>query len=35
MTWLTTFVGPIGLEDVGAGFWGWVLSGNIVAIVFV
>lgn len=35
MTWLTVFVGPIGLEDVGAGFWGWVLSGNIIAIIFV
>ena len=35
MTWLTVFVGPIGLENVGANFWGWVLSGNIVAIIFV
>ena len=35
MTWLTVFVGPIGLANVGASFWGWVFSGNIVAIAFV
>ena len=35
MTWLTVFVGPIGLANVGASFWGWVFSGNVVAIVFV
>jgi hypothetical protein len=35
MTWLTVFVGPIGLEQAGPGFWGWVLSGNIIAIAFV
>lgn len=35
MTWLTVFVGPIGLESVGSRFWAWVLSGNVVAVIFV
>lgn len=35
MTWLTVFVGPIGLANEGARFWAFLLSGNIVAIVFV
>lgn len=35
MTWLTVFVGPIGLEQAGPSFWAFLLSGNIVAIIFV
>ncbi|KUJ12466.1 MFS transporter [Mollisia scopiformis] len=35
MTFLTVFAGPIGLADVGWKFWIWVVSGNIVAVVFV
>jgi MFS family permease len=34
-TWLTVFVGPIGFDNAGWHFWFWVLSGNLVAIVFV
>ena len=35
MTFITVFAGPIGLEKVGWKFWLWVVSGNLVAIVFV
>lgn len=35
MTWLTVYVGPIGLDNVGWKFWFWVLSGNLCAIPFV
>lgn len=35
MTFITVFAGPIGLTNVGWHFWLWVLSGNIVAVVFV
>jgi hypothetical protein len=34
-TFLTVFVGPIGFDNCGWRFWIWVLSGNLVAIVFV
>lgn len=34
-TWLTVFVGPIGFDNSGWHFWFWVLSGNLVAVVFV
>lgn len=35
MTFITVFAGPIGLTDIGWHFWLWVLSGNIVAVIFV
>lgn len=35
MTFITVFAGPIGLANIGWHFWLWVLSGNLVAIVFV
>lgn len=35
MTFITVFAGPIGLTDIGWKFWLWVLSGNIVAVIFV
>jgi len=35
MTFITVFAGPIGLTNIGWKFWLWVLSGNLVAIVFV
>ncbi|KAJ9621377.1 uncharacterized protein PV06_04811 [Exophiala oligosperma] len=34
-TFLTVFVGPIGFDNCGWHFWFWVLSGNLVAVVFV
>lgn len=34
-TFLTVFVGPIGFDNAGWHFWFWVLSGNLVAVVFV
>ncbi|KAF2636797.1 MFS transporter [Massarina eburnea CBS 473.64] len=35
MTFITVFAGPIGFEKVGWYFWLWVISGNVVAAVFV
>ncbi|SMY18999.1 unnamed protein product [Zymoseptoria tritici ST99CH_1A5] len=35
MTFVTVFAGPIGFERIGWYFWLWVISGNLVAIVFV
>lgn len=35
MTFITVFAGPIGLANIGWKFWLWILSGNLVAIVFV
>lgn len=35
MTFITVFAGPIGFENVGWYFWLWVISGNVVAIIFV
>lgn len=34
-TFLTVFVGPIGFDNAGWRYWFWVLSGNLVAVVFV
>ena len=35
MTFTTGFTGPIGLATVGWHFWLWVVSGSLVALVFV
>lgn len=35
MTFITVFAGPIGFDQAGWPFWFWVISGNLVAIVFV
>lgn len=35
MTFITVFAGPIGLTDIGWYFWLWVISGNVVAVIFV
>ncbi|KAK4915782.1 hypothetical protein LTR49_016151 [Elasticomyces elasticus] len=35
MTFITVFAGPIGFDGIGWYFWLWVISGNVVAIVFV
>lgn len=35
MTFITVFAGPIGFENVGWYFWLWVVSGNVIAVVFV
>lgn len=35
MVFITVFAGPIGLDTCGWPFWFFILSGNIVAIVFV
>lgn len=35
MTFITVFAGPIGFDNVGWPFWFWVISGNIVAVIFV
>ena len=35
MTFITVFAGPIGFDNVGWPFWFWVISGNVVAIIFV
>jgi MFS family permease len=35
MTFITVFAGPIGLTNIGWHFWLWVMSGNIVAVIFV
>ncbi|KAF2727734.1 hypothetical protein EJ04DRAFT_557195 [Polyplosphaeria fusca] len=35
MTFITVFAGPIGFDHIGWYFWLWVVSGNVVAIVFV
>lgn len=29
------FAGPIGFDNVGWYFWFWVISGNVIAIIFV
>ncbi|KAF2242351.1 MFS transporter [Trematosphaeria pertusa] len=35
MTFITVFAGPIGFDNVGWYFWLWVISGNVVAVLFV
>ena len=35
MTFLTVFAGPVGLTNIGWHFWLWVLSGNVIAVIFV
>ncbi|KAK4919572.1 hypothetical protein LTR49_012792 [Elasticomyces elasticus] len=35
MTFITVFAGPIGFDGIGWYFWLWVISGNVVAIIFV
>lgn len=35
MTFITVFAGPIGFANVGWYFWLWVISGNVIAIIFV
>lgn len=35
MTFITVFAAPIGLDNVGWKLWLWILSGNVVAILFV
>ncbi|KAF7192842.1 Sugar transporter STL1 [Pseudocercospora fuligena] len=35
MTFITVFAGPIGFDHIGWYFWLWVISGNVVAIIFV
>ncbi|KAF2098490.1 MFS transporter [Rhizodiscina lignyota] len=35
MVFITVFAGPIGFDNIGWYFWLWVISGNVVAIVFV
>lgn len=35
MTFLTVFAGPIAFERIGWYFWLWVLSGNVIGIIFV
>ncbi|KAF2650403.1 MFS transporter [Lophiostoma macrostomum CBS 122681] len=35
MTFITVFAGPIGFDSIGWYFWLWVISGNIVAVIFV
>ena len=35
MTFITVFAGPIGFDTVGWYFWFWVISGNVIAIIFV
>lgn len=35
MTFITVFAGPISFDNVGWPFWFWVISGNVVAIIFV
>ena len=35
MTFITVFAGPIGFDNVGWPFWFWVISGNVVAVIFV
>ncbi|KAK5107240.1 hypothetical protein LTR62_001594 [Meristemomyces frigidus] len=35
MTFITVFAGPIGFANIGWYFWLWVISGNVVAVVFV
>lgn len=35
MTFITVFAGPIGFEQIGWYFWLWVISGNVVAVIFV
>ncbi|KAF2015036.1 MFS transporter [Aaosphaeria arxii CBS 175.79] len=35
MTFITVFAGPIGFDQIGWYFWLWVISGNVIAIIFV
>lgn len=35
MTFITVFAGPIGFDHIGWYFWLWVISGNVIAIIFV
>ncbi|KAH7382676.1 MFS transporter [Phaeosphaeria sp. MPI-PUGE-AT-0046c] len=35
MTFITVFAGPIGFANIGWYFWLWVVSGNVLAVVFV
>lgn len=35
MTFITVFAGPIGFENIGWYFWLWVISGNVIAVIFV
>ncbi|KAK3707109.1 hypothetical protein LTR37_012278 [Vermiconidia calcicola] len=35
MTFITVFAGPIGFNRIGWYFWLWVISGNVIAIIFV
>lgn len=35
MTFITVFAGPIAFENVGWYFWLWVISGNVIAVIFV
>lgn len=35
MTFITVFAGPIGFDNIGWYFWLWVISGNVVAVLFV
>ncbi|KAK4569393.1 hypothetical protein LTR86_003156 [Recurvomyces mirabilis] len=35
MTFITVFAGPIGFAQIGWYFWLWVISGNVVAVIFV
>lgn len=35
MTFITVFAGPIGFASIGWYFWLWVVTGNVLAVVFV
>ena len=35
MTFITVFAGPIGFANIGWYFWLWVISGNVIAVLFV
>ncbi|OAG06873.1 MFS transporter [Paraphaeosphaeria sporulosa] len=35
MTFITVFAGPIGFDKTGWYFWLWVVSGNVIAVLFV
>ena len=35
MTFITVFAGPIGFANIGWYFWLWVITGNVIAVLFV